>query len=165
MCTCIKRTEYFLNNLHLLTPHSPTHHYPTHPPTSTFYLRLLFFSSIFFYYFFSPFIFLLVLTILYLNTFFLFFKFGTHQDLNYWLLHLFGSVVLLHLHLTTQATVASITIFLGITSFGYEKIKLVWKKQTGLYQFKTTCTSARNINSPTFQKWTISNQGGQESFI
>ena len=63
---------------------------------------------------------------------------------------MFGSVVLLHLHLTTQATVASIPIFLGITSYWSEtdmrkKNKLVWKKQTGLYQFKTTCTNARYI--------------------
>ena len=62
---------------------------------------------------------------------------------------MFGSVLLLHLHLTTQAIVASIPIFLGITSYWSEmdmrKINWFEKKKTGLYQFKTTCTCARNI--------------------
>ena len=48
-----------------------------------------------------------------------------------------------------QATVASIPIFLGITSYWSEtdmrRINWFEKKQTGLYRFKTTCTSARNI--------------------
>ena len=74
----VLKEQTILNNL--LTSHSPTHHY--------FLLTSPFFSSIFFYYFFFFFSFLLVLTILYLNTFFLIFFNFEHTWIlgitNYW---------------------------------------------------------------------------------
>ena len=50
------------------------------------------------------------------------------------------SPTVLHLHLTTQAIIASKSIFLGITSYwsetGMRKINMIWKKQTGLKKIK-----------------------------